>query len=381
MTDSVFILPMNEAISKLIRKHYKQMEGYVSAGMEIPKDEKQIFLNANENPYPLPGLEGLNRYPEPQSLPLLLAMAENYEVEADQIVITRGADEAISILIKVFCDPEKDSIIINPPTFGIYSVDANAMPAGIVKIPLIKEGNNFALDKGNIIKAALDPENNVKLVFICSPNNPTGTSFSHDVIAEICDELEGRAIIVLDETYAEFSKAGSMCGDLDSTPNLVILRTLSKSYAFAGMRVGCFINTDKDFIQLVRTKVLEAYPLTRLSIEAALHVLSPDIKKIAHANIAKILIERKRVQEKLQRSALIKRIYESDANFLLVEMEKAEEFYSFAKNNNVILRDFSSKPDTRGCIRISIGTTGENDRLIELLDMFEAKIRDQQRGG
>lgn len=364
---------MNDTIYRLIREHYKTLVGYVSAGMEAGKKEGVIYLNANENPHELPGLEGLNRYPEPQPPALLEAFARAYDVEAENIVITRGADEAIVILTKIFCEPHQDSILITPPTFGMYAVDARAMPANVVEVPLICENGVFSLNKKKIIEMASQAENKVKLVYLCSPNNPTGTSFSHDDLAEIADELEGKAVIILDETYAEFSVQGSMTEDLESTPNLIILRTLSKSYAFAGMRMGCLISSDQDFIKLVRTKALDAYPIPRLSIEAAFHVLSPEISAIAHENIKKLIAERTRIEQILQKHPQIKHVYPSDANFLLVQMQDARGFCQFAAENNVILRDFSDKAGTENCLRISIGTPEQNDAWISLLDTFPKK--------
>ena len=362
---------MNEAIFKHIRGHYKTMDGYSSAGMEAGKDAQKIYLNANENPYELPGLEGLNRYPEPQPPALLEAYAQCYGVDAGQIAMTRGADEALAVLTKVFCEPHTDQVLINPPTFGMYAVDAHAMPSGVINVPLIKNNGSFTLDRDNIIKRATDPDNHIKLVFVCSPNNPTGTSFSHEIISEICEALEGHAIVILDETYAEFSEAGSMVDDLGSTPNLIILRTLSKSYAFAGMRMGCMLCGDEEFISLIRTKVLDAYPLPRMSIEAAFHVLSPETTSIAQDNIKKILAERERVKLELEKSDKITYVYTSDANFLLIEMPKAKGFCDYLAEHNVIIRDFSSKAETQGCLRLSIGTPEENNTVLELLKKFK----------
>ena len=361
---------MNSPVFTCLREHYKTLQGYVSAGMEMAKDESKIFLNANENPYELPGLEGLNRYPQPQPPALLEAFARTYGVESDMITITRGADEAIVILTKLFCEPHKDKILQCPPTFGMYTVDANAMPAGVINVPLLKEDGTFKLDKSGIIASAKNPDNHIKLVFLCSPNNPTGTSFPHDDIAEICEELEGHAVIALDETYAEFSQKGSMCEDLESTPNLIILRTLSKSYAFAGMRMGCFISADRAFVKLVHAKALDAYPIPRMSMEAAFHVLSPEISALAKENIQKLLDERERVEKELQKSDQITHIYPSDANFLLVEMKDAKGFWDFSAKNNIILRDFSAKEGTENCLRISIGTPEQNDLWLNLLKNF-----------
>ena len=360
---------MNDAIYKLIREHFKTMEGYSSAGMEAGKSPDKIYLNANENPYELPGLEGLNRYPEPQPLALREAYAQTYGVENSQVVMTRGADEALVLLTKVFCEPHQDSILISTPTFGMYAVDAKSMPCGVVDVPLVKADGKFSLDSAGIVSAA--KEKGVKIVFICSPNNPTGTSFSHDEIAEICDALEGEAVVVLDETYAEFTDAGSMVEDLESTPNLIILRTLSKSYSFAGMRMGCILCGDEEFVSLLRTKVMDAYPLPRLSIEAAFHVLSPEVKEVAQENIKKLLGERTRMEKALAEYDQVVHIYSSDANFLLIEMNNAKGFCDFAAENNVIIRDFSSKAGTENCLRLSIGTPEQNDLVLSLLEAFQ----------
>jgi len=221
---------MNSALSNLIRSHYRTLKGYVSAGMESDKSADLIFLNANENPYELDGLEGLSRYPEPQPKALLAAYADAYGCAANNIVATRGADEAIVVLSKVFCEPHQDRILICPPTFGMYGVNAGAMPAGVVKVPLLARGNDFALDVDGILAT------DAKLIFICSPNNPTGTPIAPEDVARICRETEGRSVVILDETYAEFAReTRSMVPDIAAHPNLIILRTLSKSYSLAGV--------------------------------------------------------------------------------------------------------------------------------------------------
>lgn len=361
---------MNIALSKLLRRHYIDLQGYVSAGMEAGKDESLVFMNANENPFELPGLEGYNRYPEPQPPKLLEAYAALYAVEPDNIVMTRGADEAIVILTKLFCEPHKDAILICPPTFGMYSVDAKAMPAAVTEVPLIKQNGTYALDVENIIATGKKPE--IKLIFICSPNNPTGTPFPHNEILKICSDLEGHAIVLLDETYAEFSKAGSLVSKLDDHPNLIILRTLSKSYSLAGMRMGTMLCGDEDFIGLVRSKALDAYPLPRESIEAALKVMSPALQKLAKHHILQLLQEKDRLAEGFKQSTLVRHVYPSDTNFFLVEMDRAKEFCDYCKQNKIILRDFSNKPLTERCLRISAGTPEQNNRLLDLLKKFTA---------
>ncbi len=356
---------MNLILKKLLRTHYLDLKGYVSAGMEVTKSAKKIFMNANENPHELPGLEGFSRYPEPQPAELAAAYAKAYGVQPDQIMMTRGADEAIVILTKLFCEPHRDSVLICPPTFGMYGVNASAMPAKLVEVPLIKGENTFTLDTKAIIKAAKEP--NVKLVYLCSPNNPTANTFAPSEIEDIITALENDAVVILDETYAEFAAQASFTNKLAAHPNLIILRTLSKSYALAGMRMGCFISGDTDFIALAKSKAMDAYPLPRASVDAALHVLSDDIRPLAMDNIKKLLAERERVIAELKKSERVTTIYQSDANFILVEMDGAGEFMKLCAENNVILRDFSAKAGTENCIRISIGLPEHNDRVLKLL--------------
>lgn len=363
---------MNPALSTTIRAHYRDLHGYVSAGMEVSKNDRLIFMNANENPYELPGLEGFNRYPEPQPRRLLEAYGQAYQVAPDQIVATRGADEAIVLLTRLFCEPGLDSAVICPPTFGMYGVNTLAMPADLLGIPLLRRQGNFALDSDGIIQAIDDGR--TKLVFLCSPNNPTATSFSQQELLRICQAALGKAVVVLDETYIEFSALPSMTRALAGYPNLVILRTLSKAYSMAGMRMGCLINADVEFIALVRSKCLDAYPLPHASVDAAVRALSTELRPIAQQHIRNLLSERERLREALIQYPFVRHVFPSDANFLLVEMTDASTFVTHCKHHDLILRDFSTKPLTQDCIRISIGTPAQNDRLIELLDSFSNSV-------
>lgn len=356
---------MNDALEKLVRPHFQAMEGYVSAGM-AGKDAGRIYMNANENPFPLPGLEGYNRYPEPQPLELLKAYADTYGVKPEHIIATRGADEAIKILTQVFCEPGKDSILICPPTFGIYKVYAAVQPVNVIEAPLKKENGDFALD----VLAIIEKGASAKIVYLCSPNNPTATSFPHADILKICRELEGKSVIVLDEAYAEFSRQGSLAGQLNEHPNLVILRTLSKAYGLAGMRMGCALAADADFIALLKAKVMETYPLPKASIAAALTALA--LKKESKANIEKILALREELKKSLNAIPAVAHIYPSDANFLLVEMKDAKAFCDFCASRNLYIRDFSSRPGTENCLRISVGTPQENETLLRLLEEFSS---------
>ncbi|HBR68311.1 MAG TPA: histidinol-phosphate transaminase [Rhodospirillaceae bacterium] len=360
---------MNGILKKLIRPHYHAMAGYVSAGMESGKDESRVFLNANESPYELPGLEGLNRYPVPQPPELLAAYGKAYGVAPEHILATRGADESIKLLTRVFCEPHKDAILIHPPTFGIYKVDAHSLPVNVAEIPLIEKDGTFALDADKIIAAA--QSGNVKIIYICSPNNPTGTAFAQADILRICKQIEDKCIVVVDEAYVEFSQGGSLAAKLGSHPNLMILRTMSKAYSMAGARMGVTLCADADFIRFMNEKVAEIYPLPKPSITAAIKALgmTEEVKK----NVTKILAARDELKKALAQSPLVTHIYPSDANFLLVQMKNAKAFCAFAAENGMMLRDFSSKPGTENCLRITAGTPEQNEALLKLLKRFEAQ--------
>lgn len=362
---------MDQYIKKHLRSHLLSVQGYVSAGMEGDKTAKKIFLNANENPYPLPGLEGFNRYPEPQPAELLEGFADFYGVNAENLMISRGADEAIVVLTKLFIEPHKDAILISSPAFGMYKVDADMMPAAnVIDIPLINKEGDFHLDSDTIIQTAQDPDNAIKLVFLCSPNNPSGTAFPRDELARITQELKGHAIVVMDEAYAEFNPQGSLINLLEDNPHLIILRTLSKAYSLAGMRIGFAINKDATLVSLMRDKGLDAYPIPHATIEAAKTILKPDIQSIARKNIDKLITSRDAMIPQIRDMACVRHVYPSAANFLLVDMHDAAGFMVYTGQRNMILRDFSQAPGTQSCIRIAIGTDEENALLLQYMKEF-----------
>ena len=358
-------------ILPLIRPHFLEIEGYMSAGMLEAKDESKIFLNANENPFPIPGLEGYERYPEPQPPKLLDGMAKLYGTSPDNIVITRGADEAIMHAISLFCRPGQDSILINSPAFGVYKVYSHAMPVeNIIDIHLLKRDGTYALDVAGIKAALENPKSTIKLVFLTNPNNPTGTLFPQDDLVKICELAKGKAMIIIDETYIEFTDQPSMIERLADFPHMIVLRTFSKSYALAGMRVGAIISGVPELIKLIHTKVMETYPIPRGSVEAALMVLEPENLKLARSNIQKIIAERTRVEEFFKTQPAVRHIYPSAGNFLMIEMDRPAEFQKFASDKKIILRDFSKGKGSEGCLRISIGTPAQNDAMMLLFPEF-----------
>lgn len=359
---------MKEEIKTLIRSHYLAMSGYVSAGMEKEKNADTIYLNANESPFSLPGLEGFNRYPEPYPTDLLNALAKTYDVDAQWIMPTRGSDEALSLLSKCFCEPHKDSIAIHSPTFGMYSVNAKSLPAAVHEIPLLEDKGEFSLDKKALIQS------NAKIIYLCSPNNPTANSFLQEDLLEIIEAKLGKSIIVLDEAYIEFSKQESFSSFLKQYPHLIILRTLSKAFSLAGIRLGCLISSDADFISFMKQKVGDIYPLPRPCIKAAITALSYADTQI-QKNIDLILKERSRMEQNLKDISFIEHVYPSDTNFLLIKLieDEAQNFMSFAKEHNIFLRDFSQNPHTKNCIRITIGSIDENDAVIALMKKYKEK--------
>jgi histidinol-phosphate aminotransferase len=245
------------------------------------------------------------------------------------------------------------------------------MPARkIVSVLLRKSGGTFQLDVAGIKAALENPDNKIKLQFLTSPNNPTGGNLSPDDITAVIEHAAGKCIVVLDETYAEFTDQASFTSKFENYPHLVILRTLSKSYSLAGMRIGCAISSVPEMMQIMRTKVMETYPIARGSSEAALKVLQPEILKIARENIKKIVAERERMATFLHAQSDITHVYPSDANFLLVQMNKAREFYEFALSKGIILRDMSSAQGTENCIRLTIGTPAQNDLVMGLVKEF-----------
>lgn len=210
------------------------------------------------------------------------------------------------------------------------------------------------------------------MIILINPNNPTGNCFPREDITAVIEAAKGKAIVVLDETYAEFKPDCSFTSELESYPHVIILRTLSKSYAMAGMRVGAILSGVPELIDTLRSKVMEIYPISLGSVEAALQILSPSVIEIAKGNIQKLIAERKRMEEYWRAQNYVTHVYPSDANFLLIEMDRPSAFTAFCKENGLIIRDFSNDPMTANCLRISIGTPEQNDMLITLAEKFYA---------
>lgn len=323
-----------------------------------------IRLNANETPWRPPGddtRDGLNRYPEPRPAELAERLTDFYGLVSGQLLVTRGSSEAIDVLIRAFCRAYQDNIVICPPTFGMYEVYAQIQAAGVQQVPLDR-GSNYSLPVDAILGQWLPAS---RLVFVCSPNNPTGNRFPDADIDRLCAGLAGRGVVVLDAAYQEFSGPDPMRELLARHENLLVLRTLSKALSLAGVRCGALIGRG-DLIELLG-RVLPPYCFPTTSQDAVLRSLTADAQRELATRRALILAERQRLMMALAAVPAIDRVWPSAANFILVESRDAAALVSRSRAAGILVRDFSWDPLLPGCVRITVGSPDENDRLLEAL--------------
>lgn len=321
-------------------------------------------LHANELPWPVAGdasEAGLNRYPEPQPPPLVQGLAALYGVRPEQLLVGRGSDEGIDLLMRIFCRAGRDNIIICPPTFGMYAVAARIQGAAVRTVPL-DATRGFSLDMQAVL-AAVDDD--TRLVFICSPSNPTGNVVAPALLEELAARLDPRALLVVDEAYIEFASVPSLCRRLDDIPNLVVLRTLSKAHGLAGARCGALLAAP-DIIALAR-RVIPPYAITALTVEAVLPLLGPAAVTRMHADVQQLLAERTRLAAALAVQPGTLRVWPSEANFLLVDFADPDEALRRVRGAGLIIRDV--RQQALPCsLRISVGSREQNDRLLESLE-------------
>jgi histidinol-phosphate aminotransferase len=317
-------------------------------------------LHANEMPWRAPAdrsRAGLNRYPEPQPRELVERLATLYGVAPNQVLVGRGSDEGIDLLVRAFCRAGQDRVLICPPTFGMYKVAARIQGADVVEVPLLKD-RGFALDTDAVLGAAAG----TKLVFLCTPNNPTGNLLNAAAIERICGELQNRALVVVDEAYIEFAGCASFTTRLAQYENLVVLRTLSKAYALAGARCGTVI-AHPDIIGLL-ARIIPPYALPTSTIEAVLDATDDTGRVVSEERIRTILSERERLRVELARLPLIRKVWPSDSNFLLVDCVDADRVLNAALDSKLIIRDPRSQIGLEQSVRISVGTPEQNSRLL-----------------
>lgn len=347
------------SVLDLARPEIRAMQPYSSARMEASGG--RILLNANESAWAPVGDagQGCNRYPDPQPAALIEALAELYGVHHDQLLVGRGSDEAIDLLVRAFCRAGQDAIAIQPPTFGMYAVCARIQNAGVIEVPLAA---NFTLDVDAVL-AAITPA--VKLVFVCTPNNPTGQPIPHEDIERLAQALRSRAVLVVDEAYLEFADADSVSGLIDRYDNLAVLRTLSKAWALAGARIGSLL-ANSEVIALLR-RIMPPYPLPLPCVAAALEGLSAQGRASAFEHIRVVRAERARMAAALATLPGVREVLPSQANFLAVRFDDAGGVYQRLLADGIVVRDVRRYPNLGDALRITIGTPVENDLVMAVL--------------
>jgi histidinol-phosphate aminotransferase len=342
------------------RRAILALKAYSSARSLAQPDPATVFLDANELPAePLIGVKGYACYSPQQPPALMKALAEIYGVAEDRIMASRGADEAIDVLIRAFCEARRDNIVICPPTFPMYAQSARWQGA---EIKTAKLKADFSPDAAAILKKV---DKKTKIVFLCSPNNPTGGIVKKDVVVKLCKALKDKALVALDEAYIEFCPEEARTALLGEYDNLVIFRTLSKGYALAGVRCGAML-AHPEIVALCR-KVLAPYPLAVPALEIVLKTLAEPNRKRLALKRQEILATRDWFLKKLKIVPGITRIYPSDANYVLVRCKDAKKILATSRENGFILRDQSHQPTLENCVRISMGTREQMDDLLHIL--------------
>lgn len=341
-------------IKDLLRDNIKKLAPYSTARDEYQGGDIGIFLDANESPYE----SGFNRYPDPYQKKLKKRISELKGVPVEKIFIGNGSDEPIDLVFRVFCEPGRDNAVSIVPTYGMYRVAADINGVEMREVPL---GSDFSLDPGKLLAAVDD---NTKLIFICSPNNPSANSFPASDIERVIRGFKG--IVVLDEAYIDFSGQESFLSRLDEFPNLVILQTLSKAWGMAGLRLGLAF-ADPEIIAIL-SRVKYPYNINKITQEIVLG----ELDKSVEVKIKEIVSERKRVEKALSGMIAVKKLFPSDANFILVRVDDPKGKYNILIDKGIIVRDRSRIAGCEGCLRITVGTPEENDRLIEEFLKMEA---------
>lgn len=339
-------------IQELVRENIKSLQRYSSARDEFKEVSSEIvFIDANENPFET----GLNRYPDPQQIQVKKTLSEMKGVPTSQILLGNGSDEVLDLIFRVFCEPKEDTVIVLLPTYGMYKVLANTNDVELINIPLLE---NFQPNVDVILETQTKQ---TKVLFLCSPNNPTANSFEGESIEKLIKEFEG--IVVIDEAYIDFSTEESWLSRLSEFPNLIITQTLSKAYGLAGVRLGtCYASKE---IIAVLNNIKPPYNVNQLTQEVALKRL----KNLGAVNqeIQEIISERNRLIIDLQEVDFIETVYPSDANFLLVKVDNANKRYAQLIGQGIVVRNRSNQVLCENCLRITIGTSEENKKLLTTL--------------
>ncbi|MCH7525291.1 MAG: histidinol-phosphate transaminase [Bacteroidetes bacterium] len=339
-------------LNDFVRNNIKSLKPYSSARDEFKgSDSNLIFLDANENPFE----NGVNRYPDPQQIKLKSLLSEIKGVSVKNILLGNGSDEVLDLIFRAFCEPNKDNIIILPPTYGMYKVLANINAVEIIKVQL---GKNFQPQVQQILTAS---NGNSKLLFLCSPNNPTGNSFNKGKVETLINNFKG--IVVIDEAYIDFSKEESWLCRLNEFSNLIVTQTLSKAYGMAGIRLGiCYASTE--IIKVLNT-IKPPYNINELTQQRALDQLT--ISNIINSQVNSILKEREILIKNLKSIDFINTVHPTDANFVLVKVDDANKRYNQLIKKGIVVRNRTNQPLCKNCLRITVGTEEENRKLTKAL--------------
>ncbi len=341
-------------INNLVRENIKSLKPYSSARDEY-KDantKDMIFLDANENPFE----NGVNRYPDPQQNNVKEALSKLKGIPTKNILLGNGSDEVLDLIYRAFCEPNKDNIITLPPTYGMYKVLASV---NAIENRTVLLTEDFQPHVNQILEAV---DSNSKILFLCSPNNPTGNSFSADVVEELVTNFNG--LVVIDEAYIDFSEQKSWLDRLAAFPNLIITQTLSKAFGLAGIRLGiCYASTE---IIAILNSIKFPYNVNELTQQRAL-VRLQKLDEVKN-EIAQLISERKRLIKELECCVpFIEKVYPSDGNFLLLKVDDATKRYNQLMENGVIVRNRTNEPLCDNCLRISVGVCEENQSLLRAL--------------
>ena len=341
------------SLDKILRENIKNLKPYSSARDEYTGKEA-VFLDANENPYD----NSYNRYPDPLQVEVKEKISAIKGIKPGSIFLGNGSDESIDLLIRAFCEPRIDNIVSVEPSYGMYKVLADIN--GVKFITVLLTGD-FQLDTKGILKAA---DNNTKLIFLCSPNNPTANSFNKKDIITILKNFNG--IVVVDEAYIDFSMKGSLLSILNEYKNLVVMQTFSKAWGLAGIRLGMAFASNE--IINVLNKIKYPYNISSLTLETANKELKDNKSK--NNWIDRILKSRDNLVKELNKLPVVNKVYPSDANFLLVKVNSAKEIYDYLVDKKIIVRDRSNIILCKGCLRITVGTEDENIMLLDALKEY-----------
>ena len=344
--------------NNVVRNNIRNLKPYSSARDEF-KGEANIFLDANENSLGSPLLKWYNRYPDPMQWKIKQKLSVIKQVPVDQVFLGNGSDEPIDLLFRCFCEPGVDEVIVFPPTYGMYEVSANINNVHLSKVPLTKE---FQLDL-EALESAIKPHS--KIIWICSPNNPSGNSIDRQDIEMVLNNFDG--LVVVDEAYINFSRQKSLVTDLADYPNLVVLQTLSKAWGLAGLRVGMAFASSEIIGYL--NKVKPPYNISEPVQELALKALD----EIGQVNdmILQLVNARKQLELDFVKSPQVVKVFPSDANFLLVEFNQARAMYDYLVGKGIVVRDRSNVLLCDNCLRITVGTDAENLKLVDAINSFQ----------